>query len=131
MLCAPCAEIFCCGADVNRSESQAGWSDLDQHQLRASFDRGQPNGVSYNHDGFRSNGQPRRGSKGGQKGGGDLTVTAKAKIYFSDHDDVTPIVTSQPGSRPTSTTSDTLENTVSTAGSTSCLLYTSDAADES
>ena len=119
VLCAPCAEIFCCGADVNRSESQAGWSDLDQHQLRASFDRGQTNGVSYNHDGFRSNGQPRRGSKGGQKGGGDLTVTAKAKIYFSDHDDVTPIVTSQPGSRPTSTTSDTLENTVSTAGSTS------------
>lgn len=121
VLCAPCAEIFCCGADVNRSDAQAGWSDLDQHQLRASFDRGQPNGVSYNHDGFRSNGQPRRGSKGGQKGGGDLTVTAKAKakIYFSGHDDVTPIVTSQPGSRPTSTTSDTLENTVSTAGSTS------------
>ena len=57
VLCAPCAEICCCGADVNRSDTQAGWSDLDQHQLRASFDRGQPNGISYSHDGFQGNGQ--------------------------------------------------------------------------
>ncbi|KAK7101997.1 proline-rich transmembrane protein 4-like [Littorina saxatilis] len=63
VLCAPCAEICYCGNDANRSEAQAGWSELDQHQLRTSIDRGQPVGVGYHHDGYHSNGNALRGSK--------------------------------------------------------------------
>ncbi|KAL8596867.1 hypothetical protein ACOMHN_060675 [Nucella lapillus] len=127
VLCAPCAEIFCCGADVNRSDGQAAWSEMDQQQSRASVDRGQVQQVTYDQEQqFSSNGlAPRDGSgkkgpRGGRGGNTDLTVTAKARIYFSDQDDVRPIVTSQPGSRPTSETSETLESrTVSTGGSLS------------
>nr|KAG5702226.1 hypothetical protein BaRGS_030581 [Batillaria attramentaria] len=118
VLCAPCAEICCCGADVNRSNSLAGWSDIDQHQLRTSFDRGNVQNVSFQHDGVgNGHGITRNGS-----GGGDMTVAAKTRIYFKDRADVMPIVTSQPTSastsRPTSANSDFVdENTMSTRGS--------------
>ncbi|XP_076447571.1 uncharacterized protein LOC143284613 [Babylonia areolata] len=97
VLCAPCAEMLCQGPDLNPSDLPAAWSQMDHHLPRSSLDRRPPPDLTLDPD------LPRPHSKASPRGGGDLLVTAsKARICFSDQDDVRPIVTSQPGSRPTS-----------------------------